>query len=732
MHKNKQESSFLSKFGRLFRLREGANKLSARVEPNLAEPVAKDPIRLDMEVRLRKAGRPLPTEDQWRMILAKAATTRVVAGAGSGKSTTLVLRVMVLAHYHKIPWSFIRVVTFTRNSRADFIEKLCATAGIWDMALNAKQASAIVRTFHSLAFAQAKAAGLNVTTLDQIDGGSGTESGAAPFASLTVDGDSGLAKALHETASTLMKESPSFAQVISDLYGHSFLVAGGFHLEDSKVGRLSAVKSNDYDRTLFMHKLWQEKIAPDLMKSDLIDFSMDTFTTGALHVAGREVEAHGPWWANAFIPKLNAWLILGAGDRYVRGQRMPDGFPVGPAIGAKKSCVNVLTSNANVIWVNTPDELAALHVRLKWSPGSDEAFPKFGIRLTGEVGSTPLLVAFWQQAQFIQSLGIDVAQAADDSAKHTGGVDALFAKALSLFWPAFKEVVAEKGYTLSNEIFSTLSDPLLLQRLPDSAILGIQHLLVDEFQDISGLIVNWLNAVRSEIVRRGLDTSLMVVGDDWQSIYGWRGASPTYFTDFFNRFPSSGGGQETVYLSENFRSSQMIVDAASQAISMIHEKIEKVSVAKGQYAALDEPIELAKVEDDLDPETALVSEYLAHGSVFVLSRTRSALVPFKEAMVRAMTIHGSKGLEADYVLLIDDFAPPSTHPLRCCWYARADLGDYDQAQADETLRLVYVAITRAKKGCRWIIRGEVDDGVFLRLADTKALSIQALEVCCGR
>jgi len=43
-----------------------------------------------------------PSEDQWKMILSTTPTTSVVAGAGSGKSTTMVLRLIVLYHYLKL------------------------------------------------------------------------------------------------------------------------------------------------------------------------------------------------------------------------------------------------------------------------------------------------------------------------------------------------------------------------------------------------------------------------------------------------------------------------------------------------------------------------------------------------------------------------------------------------------------------------------------------------------
>lgn len=727
MNKKNNEAKFMSKVLALLKPRKGAVTEQSSVPPKPTTLPKTDLVRLDMETRLKRAGRPLPTEDQWRMILAKTATTRVVAGAGSGKSTTLVLRVIAMTVYGNAPLSCLRVVTFTRNSRADFIKKLRSTAEIWGLHLSQSEASGIVRTFHSLVFAQAKAAGLNVRTLDQLDAGGGIRGNESPFSALSVDPGSALAMMLNKVASELMRSDPSFAQVITALYDHSFLAAGGMHLEDSSFGRIAAVQARDYERTNHMHSFWSEKIAPELMQSSLIEFGVKSFQTGPLSVKGRDINANGPWWANAYVPKMRAWLILGADNRLTRGQRMPDGFSMASALSAKKSCVNVLTSNEQVIWVNSPDDLASLHIRLKWTVQDDSSFPKFGVRLTGEVTSTPLLVAFWQQAQFIQSLGLDVESSAREGVMKTQGVDMLFAQALALFWPALEREVAATGYTLSNRLFMDLADPSLLQKLPDNALLGIQNLLIDEFQDISGIIVKWLKAVQMEIERRGHQTSMMVVGDDWQSIYGWRGASPRFFTNFGRYFGDGISNVDTVYLSENFRSSQLIVDAASVALTTVTEKIHKSCVASGTTASISEPISLLRYSGELNRDTEYVRDFLGKESVFVIARTRSALAWASDVVSDCLTIHGSKGLEADYVLMVDDFSPPSAYPLRCCWYADAGLGDYDAAQFDETMRLAYVAITRAKKGCLWVVRNDLANGVFGHFAGANIDAIRVVE-----
>ncbi|WP_198140431.1 UvrD-helicase domain-containing protein, partial [Burkholderia oklahomensis] len=90
-----------------------------------------------------------PTDDQWRMIFSTTPSTCVVAGAGSGKSTTLVLRILLLHHYLGFELSSLTVVTFTNMSRWDFVAKLIETFALWGIDLPFKEAKDVVCTFHS-------------------------------------------------------------------------------------------------------------------------------------------------------------------------------------------------------------------------------------------------------------------------------------------------------------------------------------------------------------------------------------------------------------------------------------------------------------------------------------------------------------------------------------------------------------------------------------------------------
>ena len=84
------------------------------------------------------------------------------------------------------------------------------------------------------------------------------------------------------------------------------------------------------------------------------------------------------------------------------------------------------------------------------------------------------------------------------------------------------------------------------------------HILVDEYQDTS--------RAQIDLVRLWTSSSLLVVGDGDQSIYSWRGADPQSLSTFEQEFQNYLGDIETVHLTDNYRSTSNIVDAAHKVI----------------------------------------------------------------------------------------------------------------------------------------------------------------------
>ena len=143
------------------------------------------------------------------------------------------------------------------------------------------------------------------------------------------------------------------------------------------------------------------------------------------------------------------------------------------------------------------------------------------------------------------------------------------------------------------------------------------YILVDEYQDT--------NRAQYELVRllTGKKRNLCVVGDDDQSIYGWRGADIRNILDFEKDFPDA----KVVKLEQNYRSTGNILDAANQVIAHNQGRKEKAlwtQAGEGEkialYHALDERDEAAFI-------AAMTRKLIAHGAragdVAVLYRTNA-------------------------------------------------------------------------------------------------------------
>ncbi|MGR5065911.1 DNA helicase II [Photobacterium sp. DNB22_13_2] len=92
-----------------------------------------------------------------------------------------------------------------------------------------------------------------------------------------------------------------------------------------------------------------------------------------------------------------------------------------------------------------------------------------------------------------------------------------------------------------------------------------KHILVDEFQDTNNIQFAWLRLMA------GPDCNVMIVGDDDQSIYGWRGAKVENIQRFLNDFK----GASSIFLEQNYRSTANILKAANGLIANNNERMGK-------------------------------------------------------------------------------------------------------------------------------------------------------------
>lgn len=157
----------------------------------------------------------------------------------------------------------------------------------------------------------------------------------------------------------------------------------------------------------------------------------------------------------------------------------------------------------------------------------------------------------------------------------------------------------------------------------------IKHIVVDEYQDI--------NLVQSQIVKliaEHADT-VAIVGDDDQSIYGWRGGSASFMQEFITYFPHT----KLFRLEENYRSTTPILEAANHVISHNQERLGKtLRSIKGQGDLLRVARHFRDMHEALTVvEHALrcFEHYGTSLNVAVLMRTNAQSRPLEDALHRA-------------------------------------------------------------------------------------------------
>ncbi|NQY27560.1 MAG: UvrD-helicase domain-containing protein [Piscirickettsiaceae bacterium] len=225
------------------------------------------------------------------------------------------------------------------------------------------------------------------------------------------------------------------------------------------------------------------------------------------------------------------------------------------------------------------------------------------------------------------------------------------------------------------------------------------HILVDEFQDISASRAQMIKALQNQQA----DNSLFCVGDDWQAIYQFTGSDVSITKQFEDHF----GPAATTTLDTTFRFNNKIADVASRFIMQNPEQISKQihsfnHVKQAAISLLKTAHNQAGVEQALIEINAKVKKAASVLILVRFSHDRPDISRLKnyypKLKLKIMTTHASKGKEADYVIILGlqkgKFGFPSektNHPLLNNVLPKSD----GYAHAEER-RLFYVALTRAK------------------------------------
>lgn len=250
----------------------------------------------------------------------------------------------------------------------------------------------------------------------------------------------------------------------------------------------------------------------------------------------------------------------------------------------------------------------------------------------------------------------------------------------------------------------------------DGDLKHIRYLFVDEYQDFTELFHRLIGALRAV----NPDVKLFCVGDDWQAINRFAGSDLKFYREFDRIFEPASRLQ----LTTNRRSKRSVVRVSNALMSGRGTPAQHASEQAGVVAVVD----LAKfrptsLEESIFKRSLLTpvvlrlaGAALAEGQSVVLLSARNVLTdPGGSAVsldrylkslrdrlphsvrerLTISTAHGFKGNQCDVVIVLDatERNYPLIHPN---WIFSRVLGETESAIVDESRRLFYVALTRAK------------------------------------
>lgn len=241
-----------------------------------------------------------------------------------------------------------------------------------------------------------------------------------------------------------------------------------------------------------------------------------------------------------------------------------------------------------------------------------------------------------------------------------------------------------------------------------------RYIIVDEYQDLSALRQEFLH-----LLIESSQANLFAVGDDWQAIYGFSGSR----VDFTLNFCKFWGDFSLHRISKTYRFGPTLARLSSSFIMQDRAQIRK-QIQSQKEDTLEPVVEVCGESERLDLEVLthyfeslpknssilLLGRFqidrfrLARCSKFNLTSDGMVFYPRPDLKIRFLTVHQSKGLEADYVIILNNRdaklgfpAHVKDPPLKAELVRIVGELKLDQVSANEERRLFYVALTRAKK-----------------------------------
>ena len=628
------------------------------------------------------------TLQQRKCIVVDEAHNLIVAGAGTGKTRTIVGKVGYLLKKGTVTPDEALMLSFGRGARDEMAERIQSTLST----------NIDVRTFHSL--------GYHII---------GRTTGVKPSISEVAEDRRVLAKRLDDKLEEFLERRIDDYKFL-DLVNRYFT----YYLKpvENVLDFKSEEEYQDYLQKFEIRSLQGEQVKSyeECMIANFLYLTGIKYEYEKDYVVGTATQDRRQYQPDFYLPDYGIWIEHFGVDRDWNTSHNVDSQKYIEDIYWKRK-IHLVNSthlietysyerSEGILISNLMDKLSPMGVEYKPIP-REEVFGK--IRRLGDVTLLVGLLAkflnlFKSRQTTITELRIKAKQYVNWKRYYA------FLDIFELLYEDYESALKDSGRIDFNDMIIQATGYIKNGDFTSR----YKYILVDEFQDISQSRYKFLKSLLDQDDK----CKLFCVGDDWQSIYRFTGSDLSIMTDFKRHF----GFNEILYLDETFRNNDSISDFSSRFImknpSQYRKKIrarpvDYQAVSVVWYDDLNQgildSIQMIDSEEDGHVQVLVLGRYNQEfykeidRSIFKnYSRQTQGTLDVRLAStldIKYLTIHRSKGREADYVILIG--LRSGTYGFPCEIeddpVLKLVLSQEHMFPNAEERRLFYVGVTRAKK-----------------------------------
>lgn len=273
------------------------------------------------------------------------------------------------------------------------------------------------------------------------------------------------------------------------------------------------------------------------------------------------------------------------------------------------------------------------------------------------------------------------------------------------------------GFDFSDMIYYA---NLYINKIDKNNSLNFEYLIIDEYQDISEDRYH----LTQSIAKRNT-AKVVAVGDDWQSIFAFAGSKIEYIYNFLNYFP----GAKLLKITNTYRNSKELINYSGSFIMKNEEQIKKDLISE---KSVPNPVKFITFQDDEEYQTLKgvirqIHKINPTHNIMILGRTNKIIdecyndpelkddigtkityIGYEDIDIDGMTIHKAKGLTADEVIIIGLDTSFPRNQTGIFWLENLFKNRIVEEKIPfaEERRLFYVALTRTKNNVYLLVNND--------------------------